>query len=352
MKLENQKNEKKLDDLAGGSQAGIQEQKQIPLARLAGLFALSRWYVKLMIVCACLMIPLVVSSNYAMRVIIYIGLYIVLSLGLNVVMGFTGLLNIGHAAFYAVGAYTTAILMVKYGMSFWLTIPVGMFFGILLGILLGVPTLRVRDDYLAIVTLGFGQIVYIVANNWMGLTRGPRGIPGIPAPRIEFFDWHFVIDSYPAYYYLILVFVFITIYACVRIIDSRVGLAWMAIREDEDVAAVMGINLVYYKTLAFGFSAALGALAGCFFAVFQSFVSPNSFTILESVIIITIPIIGGLGSIPGTIIGAIIMIGGPEIFRAASEYRMVVMGAFMVVMMIVRPEGLFGKKLYQQTYKM
>ncbi len=352
MKLENPKDEVKLDDLGGGSQPGIQEQKQNPLVRMAGLFALSKWYVKLLIVFASLMIPLVIPSNYAMRVIIYIALYIVLALGLNVVMGFAGLLNIGHAAFYAVGAYTTAILMVKYGMSFWLTIPVGMFFGIILGIMLGLPTLRVRDDYLAIVTLGFGQIVYIIANNWMGLTRGPRGIPGIPAPRIEFFDWHFVIESYPAYYYLILLFVFITIYACVRIVDSRVGLAWMAIREDEDVAAVMGINLVYYKTLAFGFSAALGALAGSFFAVFQSFVSPNSFTILESVIIITIPILGGLGSIPGTIIGAIIMIGGPEIFRAASEYRMVIMGAFMVVMMIVRPEGLFGKKLYQQTYKM
>jgi len=350
--LENPQDEIKLDDLGGGSQAGLKEQKHNPLIRMAGLFALSRWYVKLLIVLGCLVIPLVVPSNYAMRVIIYIGLYIVLALGLNVVMGFTGLLNIGHAAFYAVGAYTTAILMVKYGMSFWLTIPVGMIFGILFGILLGFPTLRVRDDYLAIVTLGFGQIVYIVANNWMGLTRGPRGIPGIPAPRIGFSDWQFVIDSYPAYYYLILLFVFITIYACVRIIDSRVGLAWMAIREDEDVAAVMGINLVYYKTLAFGFSAALGALAGSFFAVFQSFVSPNSFTILESVIIITIPILGGLGSIPGTIIGAVVMIGGPEIFRSASEYRMVLMGAFMVIMMIVRPQGLFGKKLYQQTYKM
>jgi branched-chain amino acid transport system permease protein len=241
--------------------------------------------------------------------------------------------------------------MVNYGMSFWLTIPVGMFLGVLLGIVLGFPTLRVRDDYLAIVTLGFGQIVYIVANNWMGLTRGPRGIPGIPAPRLGFSDYQIVLDSYPAYYYLILLFIFITIYACVRIRDSRVGLAWMAIREDEDVAAVMGINLVYYKTMAFGFSAALGALAGSFFAVFQSFVSPNSFTILESVIIITIPILGGLGSIPGTIIGAIVMIGGPELFRAASEYRMVIMGAFMVAMMIVRPQGLFGKKLYQPTYK-
>jgi branched-chain amino acid transport system permease protein len=344
--------ETKLDDLTGGAQAGIKEQKQSPLVRMAELFTLSNWYVKLLIVVACLVIPLVVQSNYAMRVIIYIGLYIVLALGLNVVMGFTGLLNIGHAAFYAVGAYTTAILMVKYGMSFWLTIPLGMFFGVLLGIILGFPTLRVRDDYLAIVTLGFGQIVYIVANNWMGLTRGPRGIPGIPAPRIGFSDWQIVIESYSAYYYLIVLFVFITIYACVRIRDSRVGLAWMAIREDEDVAAVMGINLVFYKTLAFGFSAALGALAGSFFAVFQSFVSPNSFTILESVIIITIPILGGLGSIHGTIIGAIIMIGVPEIFRAASEYRMVMMGAFMVVMMVVKPQGLFGKKLYQQTYKM
>ena len=351
MKLANPKDETNLDDLAGGSQAGIRDQKHPPLVRVADLFALSKWYVKLLIVFACLMIPLVVPSNYTMRIIIYIGLYVVLALGLNVVMGFTGLLNIGHAAFYAVGAYSTAILMVEYGMSFWLTIPVGMFFGVLLGILLGFPTLRVRDDYLAIVTLGFGQIVYIVANNWMGLTRGPRGIPGIPAPRLEFSDYQIVIESYPAYYYLILLFVFITICACVRIKDSRVGLAWTAIREDEDVAAVMGINLVYYKTMAFGFSAAVGALAGSFFAVFQSFVSPNSFTILESVIIITIPILGGLGSIPGTIIGAIVMIGGPEFFRAASEYRMVIMGAFMVVMMIVRPQGLFGKKLYQPTYK-
>jgi branched-chain amino acid transport system permease protein len=352
VKLEKRKHANKLDDLAGGSQAGVEEPAQNPLVRLAGFLALSRWYVKLLILAACLLLPWVVSSNYALRVIIYIGLYIVLALGLNVVMGYTGLLNIGHAAFYAVGAYTTAILMVQFGMSFWLTIPVGLFFGVLLGVVLGFPTLRVRDDYLAIVTLGFGQIVYIVANNWMGLTRGPRGIPGIPAPRIGFSDWQIAIDSYPAYYYLILLFVFITIYACVRIVDSRVGLAWMAIREDEDVAAVMGINLVYYKTMAFGFSAALGALAGSFFAVFQSFVSPNSFTILESVIIITIPILGGLGSIPGTIIGAIVMIGGPEIFRAASEYRLVIMGALMVIMMIVRPEGLCGKKLYQPTYKM
>ena len=352
MKSVNPKNEAKLDDLAGGSQAGMRDRMQAPLLRWAELFALSKWYIKLLIIFACLMIPMVVHSNYAMRIIIYIGLYIVLALGLNVVMGFTGLLNIGHAAFYAVGAYTTAILMVRYGMSFWLTIPVGMFFGVILGIILGFPTLRVRDDYLAIVTLGFGQIVYIVANNWMGLTRGPRGIPGIPAPQLGFSNYQIVIDSYPTYYFLILTFVFFTIYACVRIKDSRIGLAWMAIREDEDVAAVMGINLVYYKTMAFGFSAALGALAGSFFAVFQSFVSPNSFTIIESVIIITIPILGGLGSIPGTIIGAIVMIGGPEIFRAASEYRMVIMGAFMVLMMIVRPEGLFGKKLYQPTYKM
>ena len=351
MKLVKPKDKTTLDDLAGGSQAGTPERKQNPLVRMAELFARFKWHLKLLIVFACLMIPLVVSSNYAMRIIIYIGLYIVLALGLNIVMGFTGLLNIGHAAFYAVGAYTTAILMVNYGISFWLTIPVGMFFGVLLGIVLGFPTLRVRDDYLAIVTLGFGQIVYITANNWMGLTRGPRGIPGIPAPRLGFSDFQIVLDSYPAYYYLILLFIFITIYACVRLRDSRVGLAWMAIREDEDVAAVMGINLVYYKTMAFGFSAALGALAGSFFAVFQSFVSPNSFTILESVIIITIPILGGLGSIPGTIIGAIIMIGGPEFFRAASEYRMVIMGAFMVIMMIVRPQGLFGKKLYQPTYK-
>ncbi|NTV33119.1 MAG: branched-chain amino acid ABC transporter permease [Deltaproteobacteria bacterium] len=343
----------RLDDLKGGSQATTRESAEgkAPLVTMAERLALSRWYIKAAILLACMSVPLVVQSNYAMRVIIYIYLYIVLALGLNVVMGFTGLLNIGHAAFYAMGAYTTAILMTGYGVSFWWTVPIGMGLGVLMGLAIGFPTLRLRDDYLAMVTLGFGQIVYIVANNWMSLTRGPRGIPGIPAPSLEMFNWRIVIDNYTSYYYLILLFVALTIYACVRVRDSRVGLAWMAIREDEDVAAVMGIHLGFYKTLAFAFSAALGALAGSFFSVFQSFVSPNSFTILESVVIVTIPILGGLGSIPGTIVGAVLMIGLPEVFRSASEYRMVAVGAFMVLMMIFKPEGLFGKKLFQTTYK-
>jgi branched-chain amino acid transport system permease protein len=343
----------KLDDLKGGSQAttGDSGQGKAPLVTMAERFALSKWYVKVAILHACMAVPLVVQSHYAMRVIIYIYLYVVLALGLNVVMGFTGLLNIGHAAFYAMGAYTTAILMTGYGLSFWWTVPIGMGLGVLMGLVIGFPTLRLRDDYLAMVTLGFGQIVYIVANNWMSLTRGPRGIPAIPAPSFELFNWKFVIDNYTRYYYLILFFVTLTIYACVRVRDSRVGLAWMAIREDEDVAAVMGIHLGFYKTLAFAFSAALGALAGSFFSVFQSFVSPNSFTILESVVIVTIPILGGLGSIPGTIVGAVLMIGLPELFRSASEYRMVAVGAFMVLMMVFKPEGLFGKKLFQTTYK-
>jgi branched-chain amino acid transport system permease protein len=343
----------RLDDLAGGSQATARERvpRKPPLVAMADRFAFSRWYIKLAILLACLPVPFVIHSNYAMRVIIYIGLYIVLALGLNVVMGFTGLLNIGHAAFYATGAYTTAILMASYGLSFWWTLPIGMALGGLLGVAVGFPTLRLRDDYLAMVTLGFGQIVYIVANNWMGLTRGPRGIPGIPAPRIGLAQWHVSIESYTGYYFLILCYVLVTIYACIRVRDSRVGLAWMAIREDEDVAAVMGINLGFYKTLSFAFSAVVGALAGSFFAVFQSFVSPNSFTILESVVIVTIPILGGLGSIPGTVIGAALMIGLPEVFRSASEYRMVAVGAFMVLMMIFKPEGLLGKKLFQTTYK-
>jgi branched-chain amino acid transport system permease protein len=343
----------KLDDLKGGSQATTRDtaERKAPLVKMAEQFALSRWTIKVAILLACLAVPFVVHSNYAMRVIIYICLYVVLALGLNVVMGFTGLLNIGHAAFYAMGAYTTAILMTGYGLSFWWTVPIGMGLGVVMGLAIGFPTLRLRDDYLAMVTLGFGQIVYIVANNWMSLTRGPRGIPAIPAPRLELLNWKLVIDNYAGYYYLILFFVALTIYACVRVRDSRVGLAWMAIREDEDVAAVMGIHLGFYKTLAFAFSAALGALAGSFFSVFQSFVSPNSFTILESVVIVTIPILGGLGSIPGTIVGAVLMIGLPEVFRSASEYRMVAVGAFMVLMMIFKPEGLFGKKLFQTTYK-
>jgi branched-chain amino acid transport system permease protein len=344
---------RKLDDLKGGSQAttAAGAPEKAPLLRLAQTLAVSKWYMKGAIVLACMLIPLLIQSNYAMRVIIYIYLYIVLALGLNVVMGFTGLLNIGHAAFYATGAYTTAILMTVYGMSFWLTVPVGMGLGVLLGMAIGFPALRLRDDYLAMVTLGFGQIVYIVANNWMSLTRGPRGIPAIPPPELSLFGRGLVIENYTSFYYLIFFFVILTVLACIRVRDSRVGLAWMAIREDEDVASVMGIHLGFYKTLAFAFSAALGALAGSFFSVFQSFVSPNSFTILESVVIVTIPILGGLGSIPGTILGAAAMIGVPEVFRSASEYRMVAVGAFMVLMMIFRPEGLLGKKLFQTTYK-
>lgn len=346
-------NPSELDDLSGGSQATTRPGavERAPLFALGQRFSISGGWVKLCVFAATLALPAVVDSPYAMRVIIYVGLYIVLALGLNVVMGFAGLLNIGHAAFYAMGAYTTAILMTFHGISFWLTLPIGMAIGVAFGFLIGFPTLRLRDDYLAMVTLGFGQIVYIVANSWMDLTRGPRGIPAIPAPRLGFGDWQLVIDNYPAFYYLILFFVIVTITACVRVRDSRVGLAWMAIREDEDVAAVMGVDLARYKTLAFAFSAALGALAGSFFCVFQSFVSPNSFTVLESVVIVTIPILGGLGSIPGTILGAVIMIGVPEVFRTASEYRMVAVGAFMVIMMILRPEGLFGRKLYQPVYK-
>jgi branched-chain amino acid transport system permease protein len=342
-----------LDDLTGGSQATTRAGalRQTPLLVLSQRLAFSKWPVKLALLAACLALPALVHSNYAMRVIIYVCLYIVLALGLNVVMGFAGLLNIGHAAFYALGAYTTAILTTFHGISFWLSVPIGMALGVACGFLIGFPTLRLRDDYLAMVTLGFGQIVYIVANSWMELTRGPRGIPAIPPPKIGFGDWQFAIDGYSSFYYLILSFAILTIAACVRVRDSRVGLAWLAIREDEDIAAVMGIDLARYKTLAFAFSAAIGALAGSFFSVFQSFVSPNSFTVLESVVIITIPILGGLGSIPGTILGAAIMIGVPELFRTASEYRMVAMGAFMVIMMILKPEGLFGRKLYQPVYK-
>ena len=176
----------KLDNLTGGSQATTRAGvlRRTPLLVLSQRLAFSKWYVKLAVLAACLALPALVHSNYAMRVIIYIYLYIVLALGLNVVMGFAGLLNIGHAAFYALGAYTTAILTTFHGISFWLTVPIGMALGVACGLLIGFPTFSLRDDYLAMVTLGFGQIVYIVANYWMALTRGPQEIPAIPAPRI------------------------------------------------------------------------------------------------------------------------------------------------------------------------
>lgn len=283
-------------------------------------------------------------NNYQIDVLTTAGIYIVLSLGLNIVVGLTGLLDLGYIAFYAVGAYTYALLSTKIGVSFWLGLPIGGIASALLGSLLGIITLRLRGDYLAIVTLGFIQIVHLVLNNWDSVTNGPNGILNIGRPRVL----NFVFEKPIHFYYLILIIAILTVLSVKRLNNSRIGRAWIAIKEDELAAESMGIDTTSMKILAFALGAFWAGIAGVFFAGKFAFVSPESFTFFESVIVLSMVVLGGMGSIPGVILGASIIVILPEMFRALSSYRMLIFGAALVLMMIFRPQGLIGGKIWTQ----
>lgn len=283
-------------------------------------------------------IPMLNFSSYIMRILILGGIYIVLALSLNLLTGFTGQVSLGHAAFYGIGAYTSALLSLEFGYSFLITATCGGIMAAIFGVLLGSPTLKLQGSYLSIVTLGFCEIARIIELNWMGLTRGPLGLPGIPSPKI----FGFMIERDRDYYYLIVVLIVITIFVIKNIINSKTGRAMIAIREDDIAAEAMGINIFKYKLLAFTISAFFAGLAGSFYAHYVTFIDPQSFTFDESIQILSMVILGGMGSIPGTIIGALVLVSIPEILRSVQEYRMVLYGIVLVVMMLVRPQGLFG----------
>ena len=285
-----------------------------------------------------LIVPFLGLSNFALRMLIMVGVYIILGLSLNLVTGFTGQLSLGHAAFYAIGAYTSAILSTRYGMGFGITAPLSGLVAALFGLLLGIPTLKLQGAYLAIVTLGFGEIVRITALNWMSLTRGPMGIPGIPP--ISLFGYE--LQSNVGYYYVIYALAMVTILVISRIVNARIGRAFMAIREDELAAQYMGVHTTNYKVLAFTIGAFLAGIAGSFYAHYVSYIDPQSFTFDESIQILSIVILGGMGSIPGTILGAFILVTAPELLRSLQAYRMVIYGLLLVLMMLIRPQGLLG----------
>jgi branched-chain amino acid transport system permease protein len=291
---------------------------------------------------SCLVLFLIVfpvfTNDYYRDVMTITGMYIVLALGLNIVVGQSGLLNLGYAAFYAIGAYTYAILSTSYGVSFWPGMALGALVAAGFAVLLGAPILKLRGDYFAIVTLGLGEITRIVLNNWDRMTGGPNGIAKINRPVVAGYTLHTALD----YYYLILVIVIITIFAMHRLISSRIGRAWIAIREDEVAAEAMGINTFRLKLLAFVLGSAWAGLAGVFFAAKMAFVSPESFTFFESVLILCMVVLGGMGSIPGIILGALLLVGLPEVFRDFQDYRMLAFGAALVLMMVFRPQGLLG----------
>ena len=305
-----------------------------------GVYAKTPRWILLGIVLAFAVAYPLLTGRYAHDVAIQVLVYICLGLGLNIVIGLAGLLDLGYIAFYGVGAYTYALMSLHYGLSFWLCLPVSALAATIAGCIIGYPTLRMRGDYLAIVTLGFGEIVRLILNNWMALTNGPNGILSIPRPEI--FGYSF--RSLSSMYYVILGIAIITIISVYRLNYSRIGRAWEAIREDETAAELMGVNTFMLKLLAYAMGALFAGFAGAFFAARMKFVGPESFSFLESAMVLAMVILGGMGSIPGVILGVLALVALPELFREFQLYRMLVFGGVMTLMMLIRPAGIWPAK--------
>jgi branched-chain amino acid transport system permease protein len=288
-----------------------------------------------------------VFSTYQTNIMITALMYVMLGLGLNIVVGVAGLLDLGYVAFYAVGAYSYALLHLHFGIGFWTALPIGALLAAILGIILGFPVLRLRGDYLAIVTLGFGEIIRLILENWNAFSKGPSGISNIPRPGLFGIDMN-LDQAITFLYYLMIAFVLFTIFVVNRLQNSRIGRAWFALREDEIACQAMGIDKTRTKLTAFALGATWAGMVGVIFAGKTTFVNPASFTFLESAIILCIVVLGGMGSIIGVIIAAFILILMPEYLRAFSDYRMLVFGGVLVVMMVFRPQGLISN--IRRTY--
>jgi len=278
-------------------------------------------------------------SSYQTNIMTTALMYVMLGLGLNIVVGLAGLLDLGYVAFYAVGAYSYALLNYHFGLGFWAILPVGALVGVLFGILLGFPVLRLRGDYLAIVTLGFGEIIRLILENWNEFSFGPSGIANIPRPGL--FGIQMSLNEATIYlYFLMIALCLFTIFVVNRLQDSRIGRAWIALREDEVACQAMGIDKTKTKLTAFALGATWAGMVGVIFAAKTTFINPASFTFLESAMILSIVVLGGMGSIIGVILGAFILILTPEYLRAFSNYRMLLFGMTMVLMMVFRPQGI------------
>ncbi|MBI3312095.1 MAG: branched-chain amino acid ABC transporter permease [Candidatus Omnitrophica bacterium] len=291
-----------------------------------------------------LVLPLIDPNSYHIDVLTGAGLYALLALGLNIVVGFTGLLHLGYAAFFAIGAYAYALLNLHLGIPFWLGLAAAAVTAGFFGVMLGIPAIRVRGDYLAIVTLGFGEIVRIAVTNLEQWTGGPNGLLGIAHPTVWMPGrgvYDFSVESVP-YYYLVLGLLALVTGACLRMSGSRIGRAWAAIREDELAASCSGIDAFQLKLLAQGCGAAIAGMAGAIFAAKQGTITPDSFDFVLSVMVLAMVVLGGLGSVPGAIIGALVLGTLPELLRGFEQYRMLVFGLVMIIMMRLRPQGLLG----------
>ena len=289
-----------------------------------------------------------VFSFYQTNIMITALIYVMLGLGLNIVVGLAGLLDLGYVAFYAVGAYSYALLNYHFGLGFWTALGIGGGLAAMFGILLGFPVLRLRGDYLAIVTLGFGEIIRLILENWNEFSFGPSGIANIPRPG--FFGIDLDIEQSTIYiYFLMIAMTLFTILVVNRLQDSRIGRAWIALREDEVACQSMGIDKRKTKLMAFALGATWAGFAGVVFAAKTTFINPASFTIWESINVLCVVVLGGMGSIVGVIVGALVLILLPEYLRFLSEYRMLAFGMVLVMMMVFRPGGIV--ETVRRTYQ-
>lgn len=291
-----------------------------------------------------LVAPVFVSDIYILSILNLMTIYSILCMGLNLILGFTGLLSLGQAAFYGIGAYTTAILMTRYGFGFVSAFFASAVLAMLAGIIIALPTRKVRGDYFCLITLAFGEIFRLVATSWIEFTRGAMGIVGIPIPKI--FGIAIVTETH--FYYLglcILLFTFLTLRG---IANTRYGRAFIAIREDELAADTMGINTALYKILAFSIGCLYAGMAGSYLAVYQTVVTPSNFRLEESCLMIIMVIVGGMGrNLLAPLAGVVVMTVATEVFRSTAEYRMLIIGLIMVLVLLLRPQGLFGSSSFK-----
>ncbi|WP_248961410.1 branched-chain amino acid ABC transporter permease [Sphaerisporangium perillae] len=274
--------------------------------------------------------PFLIATPYALSVMTSAAIFVMLASGLNIVVGFCGLLDLGYVAFFAVGAYTSGVLSTRFGLPLLMTVPAVIVVTVIAGIVIGAPTLRLRSDYLAIVTLGFGEIIRITANN-LDVTGGPSGIYGIPG----------LSGSPVVFYYITVVIVSLAVIGASRLGRSRLGRAWRFVREDEDAAEAMGVHTYRVKLAAYIAGAVWGGLAGVLFAGQLSAISPGSFTFLQSALVLMAVVLGGMGSTPGVVVGAIVISLLPEVLRDFADYRFFAFGVLLIVVMLVRPQGLW-----------
>jgi branched-chain amino acid transport system permease protein len=328
-------------------------------ARVRSVAAQALPYFGLALLLFALAVPfLFYHDRYLLDLAILVLTYVMLGWGLNIVVGLAGLLDLGYVAFYAVGAYSYALLAQSTGWSFWVCLPIAGILAAFWGVLLGFPVLRLRGDYLAIVTLAFGEIIRLVLLNWQSFTGGPNGISGIPRPSFfgipfsadeDGFAARFGLEFTPMHrivflYYVILALALLTNWVTLRLRRMPIGRAWEALREDEIACRSLGINTTNTKLTAFAIGAMFGGFAGSFFATRQGFISPESFTFGESALILAIVVLGGMGSQVGVAVAALVMLGGFELFREFDQYRMLVFGFAMVGIMIWRPRGLVATR--------